>query len=334
MSKKLNRAVESLSIASLQLASAIENLSAIAREESGRAQHCSHPLSDMKAVAMSLSDFVQHCKDAEQSGRMAEEPNMSYGGTGDTYVGQTSDTYAGQTESSTKPPAQRISIPPVDLMAVSKGEVAKSQATSVETLSEATAQTETPEVAERDMYFQRVESDEIFMVKKGESLDFLNNADVLEITESLYHRLKKQPEVAEHAMYFQHNGSDSIFMVKKGDSLAFLGTDDVSEISKSQYHRLKKQQEADEAAAKLATDEPAEEPTDASDEAKNNAMFKLITKTLTQACNDTLISRVDIKKKLAKYDGATSISALTYDQKMDLWENWVKDFAEDETLPF
>ena len=292
----------------------------------------------MKAVAMSLSDFVQHCKDAEQSGCIAEEPNKAYGQTGDTYVGQTSDTYAGQTsdtyagqtsdtcvgqtESSTKPPAQRISIPPVDLMAVSKGEVAKSQATSVETLSEA-----------------------------GENPEATAKTEI--------------PEVAEHAMYFQHNGSDSIFMVKKGDSLAFLGTDDVSEISKSQYHRLKKQQEADEAAAKLATDEAtgeadeaasasdeatdeaeeatgeadaaeeaAEEATSASDEAKNNAMFKLITKTLTQACNDTLISRVDIKKKLAKYDGATSISALTYDQKMDLWESWAKEFAEDDTLPF
>ena len=325
MSKKLNRAVENLSIASLQLASAIENLSAIAREESNRTQHCSHPLSDMKAVAMSLSDFVQHCKDAEQSGCIAEEPNKAYGQTGDTYVGQTSDTYAGQTsdtcvgqtESSTQPPAQRISIPPVDLMTVSKGEIAKSQATSVETLSEA-----------------------------GENPEATAKTEI--------------PEVAEHAMYFQHNGSDSIFMVKKGDSLAFLGTDDVSEISKSQYHRLKKQQEADEAAAKLATDETtdeadeaasasdeadaaeeatgeadaAEEATNASDEAKNNAMFKLITKTLTQACNDTLISRVDIKKKLAKYEGATSISALTYDQKMDLWENWAKDFAEDDTLPF
>lgn len=315
MSKKLNRAVESLSIASLQLASAIENLSAIAREESNRAQHCSHHLGDLKVTAMSLSDFVEHCKDAEQSGCIAEEPNKAYGQTGDTYVGQTSDTCVGQTESSTQPPAQRIHIPPVDLMAVSKGEVAKSQATSVETLSEATAQTETP-------------------------------------------------EVAEHAMYFQHNGSDSIFMVKKGDSLAFLANDDVSEISKSQYHRLKKQQEADEAAAKLAADEAtgeaadeadaaeeatgeddaaeeaadaadaAEETTNASDEAKNNAMFKLITKTLTQACNDTLISRVDIKKKLAKYDGATSISALTYDQKMDLWESWAKEFAEDGALPF
>ena len=325
MSKKLNRAVENLSIASLQLASAIENLSAIAREESNRTQHCSHPLSDMKAVAMSLSDFVQHCKDAEQSGCIAEEPNKAYGQTGDTYVGQTSDTYAGQTsdtcvgqtESSTQPPAQRISIPPVDLMTVSKGEIAKSQATSVETLSEA-----------------------------GENPEATAKTEI--------------PEVAEHAMYFQHNGSDSIFMVKKGDSLAFLGTDDVSEISKSQYHRLKKQQEADEAAAKLATDEAtgeadeaasasdeadaaeeatgeadaAEEATNASDEAKNNAMFKLITKTLTQACNDTLISRVDIKKKLAKYDGATSISALTYDQKMDLWESWAKEFAEDDTLPF
>ena len=325
MSKKLNRAVENLSIASLQLASAIENLSAIAREESNRTQHCSHPLSDMKAVAMSLSDFVQHCKDAEQSGCIAEEPNKAYGQTGDTYVGQTSDTYAGQTsdtcvgqtESSTQPPAQRISIPPVDLMTVSKGEIAKSQATSVETLSEA-----------------------------GENPEATAKTEI--------------PEVAEHAMYFQHNGSDSIFMVKKGDSLAFLATDDVSEISKSQYHRLKKQQEADEAAAKLATDEAtgeadeaasasdeadaaeeatgeadaAEEATNASDEAKNNAMFKLITKTLTQACNDTLISRVDIKKKLAKYDGATSISALTYDQKMDLWESWAKEFAEDDTLPF
>ena len=326
MSKKLNRAVENLSIASLQLASAIENLSAIAREESNRTQHCSHPLSDMKAVAMSLSDFVQHCKDAEQSGCIAEEPNKAYGQTGDTYVGQTRDTYAGQTsdtcvgqtESSTQPPAQRISIPPVDLMTVSKGEIAKSQATSVETLSEA-----------------------------GENPEATAKTEI--------------PEVAEHAMYFQHNGSDSIFMVKKGDSLAFLGTDDVSEISKSQYHRLKKQQEADEAAAKLATDETTDEATDeaadeaasasdeatdeaadepdderasASDEAKNNAMFKLITKTLTQACNDTLISRVDIKKKLAKYDGATSISALTYDQKMDLWESWAKEFAEDDTLPF
>ena len=315
MSKKLNRAVESLSLASLQLASAIENLSAIAREEAGRAQNCSHPLSGLKIHAMSVSDFAELCeKDAEPSGT-AEEPNKAYGQTGDIYVGQTSDTYAGQTsdtcvgqtESSTQPPAQRISIPPVDLMAVSKGEVAKSQATSVETLSEA-----------------------------GENPEAATHTEV--------------GEVAERAMYFQHNGSDSIFMVKKGESLAFLATDDVSEISKSQYHRLKKQQEADEAAAKLPTDEatdeatgeaadqpvdePVDEPTNTSDEAKNSAMFKLITKTLTQACNDTLISRVDIKKKLAKYEGATSISALTFDQKMDLWENWAKDFAEDDTLPF
>lgn len=319
MSKKLNRAVESLSLASLQLASAIENLSAIAREEAGRAQNCSHPLSGLKIHTMAISEFAEICKkDAEPSGTV-EEPNKPYGQTSN------GDIYVGQTESSAKQPAQRITIPPIDLMAVSKGEIAKSQATSVETLSEAD-----------------------------------DNSEVGTLTET--------SEVAEHAMYFQHNGSDSIFMVKKGESLAFLATDDVSEISKSQYHRLKKQQEADEAADKLAAEaaakfaaaksaaaelaveepvdetadqpvdetveEPADQPTNASDEAKNSAMFKLITKTLTQACNDTLITRVDIKKKLAKYEGATSISALTYDQKMDLWENWAKDFAEDDTLPF
>lgn len=326
MSKKLNRAVENLSIASLQLASAIENLSAIAREESNRAQHCSHPLSDMKAVAMSLSDFVQHCKDAEQSGCIAEEPNKAYGQTGDTYVGQTSDTCVGQTESSTQPPAQRITIPPVDLMAVSKGEVAKSQAISVETLSEATAQTEIPEVAEHAMYFQHNGSDSIFMVKKGDSLAFLANDDVSEISKSQYHRLKKQQEADEAAAKLAADEATGEATGEEADAAEeATGEADAAEEATG---------EADAAEEATGEADAAEEATNASDEAKNNAMFKLITKTLTQACNDTLISRVDIKKKLAKYDGATSISALTYDQKIDLWESWAKEFAEDDTLPF